>query len=58
MFEESVHCQISVAQGNRKVVPRTRTGYVNDLSYMYEPYDKIITGNESEHHSLSLRGNR
>jgi len=27
MFAESVHCQIGVAQGNRKVVPRTRTGY-------------------------------
>jgi len=26
MFAESVHCQIGVAQGNRKVVPRTRTG--------------------------------
>jgi len=27
MFAESVHCQIGVAKGNRKVVPRTRTGY-------------------------------
>ena len=27
MFAESVHCQLSVAKGNRKVVPRTRTGY-------------------------------
>jgi len=27
MFAESVYCQIGVAQGNRKVVPRTRTGY-------------------------------
>ena len=27
MFAESVHCQLSVAKGNGKVVPRTRTGY-------------------------------
>jgi len=27
MFAESVHCQLSVAKGDRKVVPRTRTGY-------------------------------
>jgi len=27
MFAESVHCQIGVAQGSRKVVPRTQTGY-------------------------------
>jgi len=32
MLAESVHSQISVAQGSRKVVPRTRTGYCNDLS--------------------------
>jgi len=27
MFAESVHRQLGVAKGNRKVVPRTRTGY-------------------------------
>jgi len=27
MFAESVHCQIGVAKGNRKVVPCTWTGY-------------------------------
>jgi len=27
MFAESVHCQLGVAKGNRKVVPRTQTGY-------------------------------
>jgi len=27
MFAESVHCRLGVAKGNRKVVPRTRTGY-------------------------------
>jgi len=27
MFAESVLCQLGVAKGNRKVVPRMRTGY-------------------------------
>jgi len=27
MFTESVHCQLGVAQGSRKVDPRSRTGY-------------------------------
>jgi len=26
MFAESVHCQLGVAKGSMKVVPRTRTG--------------------------------
>jgi len=33
MFAESFHCQLGVAKGNKKVVPRTRTGSTaNDLS--------------------------
>jgi len=27
MFSESIYCQLGVAKGSRKVVPRTRTGY-------------------------------
>jgi len=57
MFEESVHCQVLRRITGRSFHARG-LATANDLSYMYEPYDKIITGNEREHYSLSLCGNR